>query len=327
MNLMENECPIKDVPAVANWSENFCFCVHDPETHIGMWFHVGRWAHDPQVWREIVTIALPGDRVLVAKSYGRNASATAASANFLSIQVVEPGKKFRLAYRGPVWERSRSELIDHGFRDGHSELLELDLTFEGCEPLWDTSGHAGESEELVGSMHIEQIGKGNGELSYKGKNYSISNAFMNRDHSRGVRDSAIYKRHSWLQGWSPSGRGFHAYTVEILGTDGYVMNGACIAQGGKLYPAKVVHVDFPNHLTDLYQPFSLQIESEFGKSDICIVKVFNSWPIAMAAPNDLGLARMLSPSGMFFEESVQFEWDGETGYGHSERAISLNSVL
>ena len=320
-DLIHEDGPSLDVPSTPRWSENFCFCWHDPDTHIGMWFHVGRWVHDPRLWREILTIALPNDRVLVAKSYGDKATAGVAAANFLSVHVIEPGKTFRLKYHGPAWERSRADLVSAGFRDGHPELLDMDLLFEGCEPVWNMSGHGGKSEELVSSMHVEQIGKGSGSLGFKDHQYSIRNAFVNRDHSRGVRIVAGYKRHAWIQGWFPSGRGFHIYTAEMHGVEGFAMNSACITQAGKMYPAKVRSVDCPVTLNDVYKPFTIELESKLGIARIKVVKIHNSWPLSFTAPFDLHLGNLSAMSGLQFEESIECEWDHETGYGCSERGV------
>ena len=328
IDIATDDYPIAQIPDTPMWSENYAYSCNDPESGISIIVLLGRWWADPTVWREVVAIALPGGRQICIKNYGRAATGEVACGSMLRHEVVQPGRALRLTYDGPAFEQDRATLLRHGFIPAAPRRCKIDLLFEGTTPVWNMSGHAGATAELTGAMHVEQVGKGSGSVVFGKERFDIRDAFMNRDHSRGVRVVSNYRRHCWAQGYfADADISFNVYAMEFHGTDGCAMANATVTQGDRRYTATLKDIELIRGRADACQPYRIVIESELGEMALTKAVTYGSIPISFLNPFDFhhGATPNVAAATMF-EEAVAWEWQGRQGLGWSERAFAFDPL-
>jgi hypothetical protein len=317
------EYPIADIPATKGWSENFALLCGNTATRSGVFFSIGRWHADPTMWRENLTIVLPDGRAIFSKSYGRNGTRNAPCASNARYEVLEPGRRVRLVFDGPVWQSTLEELVRYGFRDDSTKRCQADLSFESTVPVWNMKGDSIEAATMAGSMHIDQIGAVNGTIQYDGETHRYTNAYAIRDHSRGVRDVSKFGRSCWISGTFPGGRAFYLYVMSTFGATTAGMQNATVVQDGKFHPAKVAHTQFidgPEHIGRLHE---VTLTSALGEMKIEITEVFVSFATSMVPPFDTGPGAIRHRNAaLIIDESVRMRWDGKDGFGWSERGFT-----
>ena len=323
-DLVTDDYPISQMPNTLMWSENFAYSCNNADTGVSIIVLLGRWWADPTVWREVVAIALPGGRQICIKNYGRAATDKIACGSMLRHEVVEAGRTLKLTYDGPAFDQDRATLLRHGFVPAAPGRCKMELLFEGTTPVWDMSGHAGKSAELTGSLHVEQVGLGSGHIEFGGERFVIKNAFMNRDHSRGVRIVEMYKRHCWSQGYfAEDDISFNVYAMEFHGEDKLAMANATVSKQGRRYPAVLKDIELIRGRADAGRPYRIVIESELGEMVLNKAKTFGSIPISFLNPFDFHHGATPGvPSATMFEEAADWEWNGKHGLGWSERAFA-----
>lgn len=122
-----DDYPLAHLPGLPLWSENYATVCFDPANELGMMMHLGRWWADPTVWRETISLALPGERVVCIKNYGRASESTAASASMFRVEVLEASRRYRFLYDGPASEQPHAELMKFGYLDGNVQRCTIDL--------------------------------------------------------------------------------------------------------------------------------------------------------------------------------------------------------
>ena len=319
-----DDYPLKNIPDTPLWSENYAFACHDAAQGIGMMVMLGRWWGDPTLWREVISVALPGGRLLCIKNYGRAATEKIASASMFKVDVLRSQQSYRVSYDGPAWEQSRDDLIRFGFLANSAKRCRIDLVFDSDLPVWDMSGHGKSASDIAGSLHIEQVGSGNGFIEFGGERFDVKNAFMSRDHSRGVRILDKYKRHTWTQGYfDAEDITFNVYAMEVYGVEGLAMASASITQGKRRLPAAVKDIQLINGHMDAWKPYQLTLSSELGDMPLKISKTVTSAPYSVLQLYDISHGRTLvAPAMGVYEEAVFWDWQGKPGVGWSERVFA-----
>lgn len=317
-----DEYPLSIIPATPLWSENYAFTCFDPQQNVSMVALLGRWWGDPQLWRELLLISLDADQVICVRNYGRAASATVASAALFKVEIVEPGRSLRLSYDGPASAHSRDELRGHGVLARPLQRLRVQLDFTAVSPIWNMTGHAGDGEAIAGALHIEQVGSGRGFIEFAGQRRVIEGAFMNRDHSRGVRNLTPLRRHCWAQGWFAEAQvSFNVYAIEVFGMQGLAMAKASVSRGEHRYPAEVLEVELLENSDTPMQPQGIHLRSALGEMHLVSTRTAACLPIGVTHPWEAYAGTTPGRHCMMtFEEPVQWEWDGHAGFGWSERA-------
>jgi hypothetical protein len=195
----------------AHWSENaVCIC-NAPASGLAIYTHFSRVAGDPTVWEGILAIYLPGDELLVSRSFAAAEDPQVADAGALRYACVHPGERWRLEFNGLVRGVSTSELADGLLADGHAEPLRLALDVTGIRPQW-AVGHVPDGQSW-GSFHVEQECRVAGELEIDGESVAVDTLGI-RDHSRGVRKYDTMASECWSHGFFPSGRSYAAVHLE-----------------------------------------------------------------------------------------------------------------
>jgi len=317
---LPDEYPIEQIPDTPSWSENYALMGADPATRKGLFFGTGRWHGDPSIWRELMLVALPDERIIFAKGYGRNGSEKGPGGAFARLDVVQPGRRLRLTYDGPVWQSTYQELFAVGFRDGATRRCKLDVVFESTLPIWNMKGDSPGAANVAGGIHVEQIGQINGQVEYADEMHYFSGGYSIRDHSRGPRDISRYKSHCWTSGYfAARDTAYYVYAMRMQDIPGLGMSNAAIVRGGRCYPATVVKIDLPERIEDVKALVCLDLTSGLGDMRIEVLEMLARIPTGMVCPYDTTVGIHASQSCVAFTDGpTRIRWDGCEGFGWSE---------
>jgi hypothetical protein len=339
-SIVNEEQPVESIPERPLWGENYVLTFYDRSADIGSLLSMGRWVLQPRVWRNMSYIALPNDRVLISRNYGRSANPNIADSGVFQLEVLEPGKRLRYVFDGPIEERTQTDLNTGGYRIGQNSPLCFDLIFESDQPIWDmhSSGLHAETENAAANFnspegHIEQHGRVSGTIEYAaGESYRLQDVPATRDHSRGTRNFTRYKGHIWGNGIFPSGRAFHLFTLKTHGFDGVATGRAAAVVDGELHDIELAldtggWLDRPRQLFD---PFKMRFHSrKFGDFDVEALELRSSVPLALTMPADhywsVPTGSRVKNMTWVNEQKIIWCWDGEEGCGHIERGNSTFS--
>ncbi len=137
----------------------------------------------------------------------------------VSFACLEPGKTWRLSYRGPLTDT-----------EGNLGEGEVDLSFRATHPLFDYAESTDRtrvaeaiarerwSREFflklkdLGQVHYEQFGTLEGTVRF-GEARTELRLLCTRDRSFGSRDWRSWDRHYWLSGVTADGHGFTAVAI------------------------------------------------------------------------------------------------------------------
>ncbi len=319
-----DEYPITTIPDIPSWSENYALMASDTEGELALFFGTGRWHGAPDIWRELLVIALPDGRNIFAKGYGRGGDARGPGGACAKFDVLEPGRRFALRYDGPLWESDRADLFDHGFRDGAVRHGTVELTFESDRPVWNMKGDSVAAADIAGAIHIEQIGLTTGTVTYGDERYVFRRGFSIRDHSRGPRDVTRYQGHCWTQGhFAYTDTSFFVYAMALRGVEGLGMANAAVMRAGRTYPAVLRAINMPDSAEATRGLMHLELESDLGIMTIEATRLINHVVTGMVRPYDTivgGKAR--HSAAVIVDGPTRLSWNGQEGLGWSERGFA-----
>jgi hypothetical protein len=310
----ESEFPIQTYPDIPLWTENYCFVAYDPASQIGLWTHLGRAPFDPTLWRELSIVYLPTGERLVNKGYGRSETPHGPGGATMTFECVEPWRQWRMVRDGASIRTTVAQLYDGMAADRAHERVGFDLTLRCHTPVWDW----GEVEDAHqwGKLHYEQLVSVHGTISIAGQAIPFDGAGL-RDHTSGPRNFTVFSSHVWSWANFGSGRGFILLHLVV---DGANLTRAVLLQDGEL-----TAVDLHNSpvLTDRSQPADPYV-LELGEHRIA-AEILHPLPNGFDGPNDICLGYDPAVTATAnFESLSRFSWDGEIGYGHTERSIKLS---
>src|SRR4051794_5113800 len=103
----------------ANWSENVVCIFNAPDSQLALYTHFSRVAPDrPALWEGVLALFLPGDELLVSRSFASSHDEQLVDAGALTYACVEPLTRWRLEFDG-LARRTRTDELATGFlRDG-----------------------------------------------------------------------------------------------------------------------------------------------------------------------------------------------------------------
>jgi hypothetical protein len=323
-----DEYPIKQIPDTLWWSENYALMGSDVASCKGLFFGTGRWHGEPNIWRELILVALPDGRIIYAKGYGRNGTEKGPGGAFSRLEVLEPGRKVRLTYDGPVWQSRYEELFALGARDGAARPCKLDVLFESALPIWNMKGDSPGAASIAGAIHVEQIGRINGMVEYAGEMHRFNDGYSVRDHSRGPRDISQYRAHCWTSGYfANDDTAFHVYAMQLQNTRGLAMSNAAVVRAGKCYPATVIQVSLPNKLEDVQGKLGVTIRSELGDMKIEVIELLTRIPTGMVRPYDTTAGvRAAQSCAAISDGPTRIHCEGHEGFGWSELGFAAEPL-
>jgi hypothetical protein len=320
---MSHEYPIEQIPDTPLWSENYAAMFMDDALGISILYSCGRWHADPTLWREMVAVDLPDGRLAFAKNFGRHVTPIGPAPGLSRYEVLEPERRARLRFDGPMWQSTAAELTAHGFREGRLQRCRIDVEFNAAHPLWNMASPARGAHEIAGSIHTEQVGIPTGTLDYDGKQYRLQGGYSIRDHSRGVRNVENYYQHCWMNGRFPGGRGFHLYSMQLRDANRSSMATGVVFQDDRLYCAEVLQTSHTDSPADIDNPAVVILKSELGVMTVRVTGRLGHVPLNFVKPFDPSIGAVHHRSATFqADDAVRIEWDGQTGLGWCERGYA-----
>jgi hypothetical protein len=265
---------------------------------------------------------------------GRNSVAA------LQHECVEPFKRWRLRYRGPIYhfaEPSRmGDFMQSMLTDIPRKQVGLDLRFEAIHAVFDfhasmkrewLSGaellaklrpryffsHLGAAlrklallRTMSGAQHYEHAGRIAGEVRIDGATHEIS-GLGQRDHSWGVRDMRVPTNWRWFCGQLGEELCFNAIKVEVLGLR---------ASGGYVYhDGQVEALANWSYTADLVEP-------KQGPKRVSLTLVCDSGArfelSGIAGTNIPVIALTAGSAAVVNEAHTHFTCSDKTGHGVSE---------
>jgi hypothetical protein len=315
----DEEYPIREIPDVPIWSENFWFVAYDPTARLGVWTHVGRSSWDPTLWRETVMVYLPGGDFLITKNFGRAETESGPRASCLHFEMIEPWNSGATRFDGAVVRVSREQADTGVVGEGTHLGLHMDLEWRGLAPLW-AMGEADTESQTWGNTRYEQFCEVTGTVAFEDQTIDFRGTAL-RDHTRGARDLTPLSRHSCFNCVFPaSGRAFQTVLVDIDGSE--PLRRAAVLHGSELVEAQVTH---DTSLLESFEqgdrPFEIGLSWPGGSATIEAELVAN-FPLAWGGFNEfvMGFDPEVSYAVMF-EGFSRYRWDGEEAYGLTERSL------
>lgn len=322
--------PAGDDPA---WSESYYFNFVDPASKLGMFTRMG--FRPGSGWADALHVVyLAGKRVAFTygrREIGRDLSAYDGDleAGDLTIDCVEPHRKWRITYRGPAQDIADAGILlmrrksrpDGWFAPA---TLDMDLAFDCLtEPHFAARGSHG---------HFEQSGHVTGSIRLDDDHWTVSGygvrdkSWGPRDWGAGTRDSGAAPATAAPSGpapfvnWFSMNFGEHA----ALGgscfrhPDGVIRGAGWLARDGK-------HTDLENVVIEsdyaagsiLHTGVRLTGATAEGEAVEITGRVLNVCPTKIAMPG----------GATFVNEGLtEFRWGERTGYGIAEHwhAVSID---
>jgi hypothetical protein len=309
------------------WSENYFFQCYDPQAKVGIWTHLGRTPHDPEIWRALATVYRPDGSLLVSKTYGRGPAETGVvgpSNGTLAFQCDEPLTSWTVRAETMSRPTTLAELAAGPLADGPVVPVTFEYHFEAITPMWDL-GAADMSGQSWALTHYEQAGRVSGRLRCGDDTWELSGTGM-RDHSHGPRNFAHFRRGSWIHAEFPDGRVFAALRM-WSNDDAVALNRAFISERGKLREA--TPIDVPTLDSALAEPGRVVVRLDDGGTEAEIeVEVIQAKTMTLAEPNEILYGVDATDPGIKIinEAVVRCRWDGVEGWGLCERSRRIEDL-
>jgi hypothetical protein len=310
-----DEVPRSELDSRPLWSENYCSQAYDPSSGVGVWMHLGRTHYDPTLWREAVALYLPGGDHVVIKGYGRGPEDLGPCGATVRFSCDRPWRQWTKTVRGSGVRLPRGQAWDGLLTDGLHIPVEVSLTFEGIQPVWNVGAEM--RRQTWGDSHYEQICGVHGTLRWGQETLEFHGHGV-RDHTRGPRDYRTINKHCWLSGYFPSGRGFMVVDIDV---QGHHMRRAVLTTPDAVEEAEVLDTPFLADHTQHSQPYQLTLRDGQREQVTITAEQLHVMPFGFIGESELVLG--YAPDKMshqVYEGMTRFTLDGEVGYGLTERS-------
>ena len=338
-----NNTPESDLPHtpvdIPNWTEHYFFFGYDPVNQYGICVHIGRIPEAPRVWRSVLQIYLPGEDLLVLKSYGEGDS-RGPCAGPLKIRCIEPFRRWTIDFDGAAFSTTRGVITSEIVRDGPAELSSFHLVFEAAGPL-----HAlQKGKELtpgmtVAAFHTSQVLHMRGSAQYRDKRIDV-NGMGVRDHSDGPRDYGPVYGDFWFHALFPSGKVIHAQQVafeDVIYQSGYMFRGDGTPIE-TLTPLELPYVHAkgaPEAFIDADplvaedRNFQMVVETEGGGKEVLEVELLHTHAITYFPVMEEFIGTALDRRGgiQMCEAPARVRCGGEEGFGLRERSARTEALI
>jgi hypothetical protein len=298
------------------WRENYQWLAMDA-AEVGVVLHLGTHPDDPTLWHSLCSVSFPDGRVYVAKSVGPAPDARSAGSGLHFSRCLEGFRAWDVVGLGGFLPTSFGELGAGPLADRPTVPVRVDLRFEACGPVWDPAGDAGHPE--WGAFHHEQPMRVTGSVTV-GTDGHRFDGWGYRDHSRGPRDMREVSHSHWSNGVFPSGRTF--CTLQVHRRNGDVSTRAAILhpdgheEAIEMIEAPVIH-------NSAHEPFAISVTlvDSTGRTHHIPGRVAGgtTWSIVGTSEFCVGAAMDVDDAYILPQSIIRWEWDGEVGYGLSDR--------
>lgn len=258
---IDEELPVRVIPDVPTWSENYFFYGYDAERRTGFVLLTGRWVKNPALWREQLFLLLPDGSILAHRAIGDRPTANPyAGPSGGTVRTVcdEAGKRWRLEFDGAMQRATLDQ-----FRSGHYvEQVPHSVGFAaeitGASPVMLLPASDNTS---YGKYHYEQMIAVSVSFRFGGETYLIEGQGY-RDHSRGPRQLGSFDGHVWLQVFMGDGPAFTAYHVwaTVDGKRTQILDKATTIGSEGFGPARLCSIDAMTDLAAIEQEIAVVLD-------------------------------------------------------------------
>lgn len=295
--------------------------VYSPGSQVGIWVHLGYKPGAPGLWEETFIATLPGDRYLVSRGFSSRPIGEEISICGVSWRCDGPYLRWTKRFRGGAQLVTRADLNAGPLRDGVYLPVDLEYTCRAICPVNDY----GEEHLKVSwaSRHYEQSHDASGYLSFQGERYDIAGSGW-RDHSWGPRDLTKFGSHSWLSAQFPAtGRSIMAVHLQAP-APAKPFSHALLCLTDTLIKASVSGMPIAQDISESESDFEFVLTTAEGASTLR-AKILQPLRVAYLGTNQIGIGTHRGPGAHhdWVSSFTRFEWDGDIGYGSSERSVEL----
>lgn len=311
------ELPSREIPDLHLWSENYCFTAYDATTRTGLWLHLGRTPYDPRLWRELVTVYLPSGDFAVTKGYFRSDNPSGPAGPGLRFDCVQPWNRWRATFDGAAVTETPANLTANLMSDGRHAPLTFDIDYQALSPVFEMGEEM--QKQSWGHVHYEQLCTVRGPIRYSDQIIDFDGVGI-RDHTRGPRDMNGVDRHVWLHGIFPSGKAFVVLDFKSIG---HRLTRAAILDGTDMRAARVLNSPLLTDQARAQDPYQIVLDDN-GTQTTIQAEILHDLTFALVPENEItiGVRKDLATHWLL-EGQSRFTWDGETGYGLSERTLPI----
>lgn len=315
LDLVRTEIP----PDKPDWTENICWTMHDPQTGISLYGHMGRMQPDQSIWEGLSLVYLPGGQVLVNRSLGTSTSE--ARNQEYECKPIVANKAWHYRFSGAMQRVDAKTMRTRPIPDESSEIVTYNLGYDAIQPIYNMHGAALDSDRV----HLEQAAVVKGYFVIAGKRTDIE-CMGYRDHSVSRRTFKTLESETWAHCAFPSGKAFSI--LQVSRSEVQILKGQVFRDG-------VMEVATATGYPDLFDTEGhpregfVRLQTASGEIEIgCEVvgqryACFNLLPPTGLRPG-LDLS---NPENMAaIQCPARYRWDGETGYGWLERIRPTRAI-
>jgi hypothetical protein len=294
---------------------------YDPAAQLGHYLYLAAEKGDVMLRRESIFLLLPDGSVLAQGGSGRNSEGTVAAGDRLRLECVEPFRRWRGRYAGPVHRLAGADIVA-GPRPG-SELVDasVEVEVESVAAPWNTEGDWG---ELPPSLRYHQFYRAHGTVEVSGTRYSFAGPGF-RSHSRRTRDQAGFTGHAIINGLFPSGRGFGLLRYRATGSRPERGRGFLYVDG-VLHDADVVRWPHLDQAVRCGERLTIELRAGHRTAVIAAETIASTFVTPTPQGRTYGAHPGDGPGTVLSPAFARYEWDGETGYGGIERSALRTTV-
>lgn len=318
-----DELPHEIDGAPDGWAENYLSYLWAPEAGIGIYVHLSRRSDPFPLWDEQVAVALPGDRYLTSKAFSVGSEDQGPSVAGISFRCDEPYARWTKRFRGAARLLDGAAYRSAPVSDGAHVFVEWELEYQPLSPPFDF-GHE-PLDQAWASRHYEQHHHVRGWLTVgDGERYELVGTGL-RDHSWGVRDYREIGTTTWLHAQFPeSGRHLMVVNVSSPSRPPFVLG--VTGDGATTGPIAPVDVPLAGSLEEATADYRLTFDRD-GERQVVEAEILNPLHAGFPGPAEIGLGRFApeQASHHYIDAFTRFRWDGEVGFGITERTVDLQS--
>jgi hypothetical protein len=306
---------------VALWSESVQFTSYDPVAKVAAYTHWGLIGGE--VWEANFGLFLPNGEILVSRTFGPRHEGQPMFTGQAEVKPLVPLEKWQLTYNGVARRILMADLAAAPLADGQIERVKVDLIGDATSPAYGV-GMRTDAESMSAhdmnvavsghGLHIEQSMRVTGTVTVGGESIQFD-AVGHRDHSCGPRSNGHMWRESWINGSFPSGRTFHCLEVFVTGRPTYYMG--YVWDGEQLL--EVSNYVGPPQTGPLGEPrtYEARFDCALG-AQVIQGELLGSFAMTVNSPH--GMYPGAEKRGQLTAEGpTRWVWDGEVGYGWTER--------
>ena len=321
--------PQYDVP---DYSETYYYSIWDAAQGVGVLLHMGRVRNAIDLWWGRTIAYLPGDKLVVDRSFGRPRDDRGPSTGNLTLRCEEPMARWSLIFDGAGEETSRELAARTTPGAGAYIPMSFQLTAIAAFPVWDLpaalQGDRRENDSMWMSSHHEQAMKVTGVLVVGEQRWNLD-AVAYRDHSWGPRNLERWDSSCFFYAILPDSDRFVS-GVQLYDAPGHsVTSIGYVCENGQL--EVITDLDLPIARSVAKAPAELPISMRrLDGTEISLLgQVSHGVPITIGWPNMNinGVLADPSRSLVLNEDTGSFTTpEGEIGFGASERGMTGSSL-